>query len=62
MVEECGGVGLDIPQWLLTLEDEVDRVRRPHFERDEQELLAEVLPQKPLTQEQLEDLLGDWSD
>ena len=62
MVEECGGVGLDIPQWLLSLEDEVDRVRRPPFDRDEQELLSEVLPQMPLTQEQLEELLNDWSD
>ena len=62
MVEECGGVGLDIPPWLITLEEEVDRVRRPAFERDEHDLLAEVLPQTALTQEQLEELLNDWSD
>jgi hypothetical protein len=62
MVHECGGVGLDIPPWLLALEDEVERARRPQYERDEQELLSDVLPQIPLTQEQLEELLSDWSD
>ena len=62
MARDCGGVGLDIPPWLLALEDEVQRVKRPHHLRDEEELLADTIGQIALTQEELEELLSEWSE
>jgi len=62
MVRECGGVGLDVPAWLLALEEAVERATRPRYDRDEEELLAEVVRQVSLDQEHLEELLDDWTE
>ncbi len=62
MVRECGGVGLDVPAWLLALEDEVERVRRPVYEREEQQWLADALGQVCFTSEEFEQLLNGWTD
>jgi hypothetical protein len=61
LARECGGVGLDVPPWLIALEEEVIRARRADFDRDEEELLADVIPQVRLSFEQLETLLRHWT-
>lgn len=61
LARECGGVGLDVPPWLIALEEEVVRARRADFDRDEEELLADVIPQVRLSFEQLETLLRQWT-
>jgi hypothetical protein len=55
------GVGLDVPTWLMALEDEVEQVRNPLHRHAEREELRARIPQSPLTldeaQEQLDQLL-----
>lgn len=55
------GVGLDVPTWLMALEDEVEQVRNPLHRHAEREELRARIPQRPLTldeaQEQLDQLL-----
>jgi hypothetical protein len=62
LVDECGGVGLDVPPWLLALEEEVIRARRPVYERDEDELLAAVIPQRRLSSRELDQLIEEWEN
>lgn len=62
LARECGGVGLDVPTWLLMLDEEVERARRPDYDRDEEELLAEVIPQVVLSYEELEATMREWTE
>ena len=50
LTREPTGVGLDVPAWLVALEEEVEQVLRPSYQQQEES--AEFVPQVLLTQRQ----------
>lgn len=61
LTREPTGVGLDVPAWLVALEEEVDLTLRPSHERQDEADLAAILPPKLLTQEQAKQQLDQWT-
>ncbi len=61
LAREPTGVGLDVPMWISSLEDEVDRSRRPRHKRTWEEELKSAIPPKPLTLEETQTQLDAWS-
>ena len=55
------GVGFDVPAWLVALEDEVDRVRLPLWERDDYDELCASVPPIRLSHDEIQEKLDDWS-
>jgi len=53
MMKEPTGVGLDIPAWLLMLEEEVDRVLRNNRNVPQLQRLEKAVPVVPVTHQQL---------
>ncbi len=51
---EPTGVGLDMPRWILILEDEVERVRGHHWEYGIREEVVQYFPQRTLSRHQLQ--------
>jgi len=56
------GVGFDVPAWLVALEDEVERVRLPHWERDDYDELRVSVPQIKLTNDEIQEKLDEYSE
>ena len=56
------GVGFDVPAWLVALEDEVERVRLPHWERDDYDELRVSVPPIRLSHDDIQVQLDDWSE
>jgi hypothetical protein len=54
------GVGLDVPEWLEALEDEVDRLIVKEMRDGDPPHIDELMPQMPITYEQVEDQVGEW--
>jgi hypothetical protein len=61
LTREPTGVGLDVPAWLVALEEEVDMALRPRHLRDEEADLAAILPPRLLTHEQAKAQLDQWT-
>lgn len=61
LTREPTGVGLDVPAWLVALEEEVDLTLRPSHERQNESDLAAILPPKLLTQEEAKQQLDLWT-
>ncbi|WP_254510741.1 hypothetical protein [Anatilimnocola floriformis] len=61
LTREPTGVGLDVPAWLVALEEEVDEILRPTHERQEEADLAAILPPVLLTIEQAKQQLDQWT-
>ena len=61
LTREPTGVGLDVPAWLVALEEEVDLVLRPVHERRREEDLAQIIPPVLLTLAQARRQLDQWS-
>ena len=55
MMREPTGVGLDIPAWLLMLEEEVDRVLHNNRNAPLVQRLEKAVPVIPITRQQLQD-------
>ena len=55
MMREPTGVGLDIPAWLLMLEEEVDRVLHNNRNSPQVQRLERAVPVIPVTHQQLLD-------
>jgi hypothetical protein len=55
LTAEPTGVGLDVPPWLETLEDEVERSQRTMFELEDEAAL--LVPQRALTRHQAQEQL-----
>ena len=55
MMREPTGVGLDIPAWLLMLEEEVDRVLHNNRNAPQVQRLERAVPAIPITFQQLQD-------
>lgn len=60
LARESGGVGLDLPPWLMALEEEVQLACCPLYQRDDDHRLAEAIPKVKLTAEEIDDQLNDW--
>ena len=61
LTREPTGVGLDVPAWLVALEEEVDDVLRPIHERRRDEDLATLIPATMLTLRQARKQLKEWT-
>ncbi|WP_425615009.1 hypothetical protein NA78x_004897 [Anatilimnocola sp. NA78] len=61
LTREPTGVGLDVPAWLVALEEEVDLSLRPTHQRQDEEDLAAILPPRLLTFEQAKQQLDQWT-
>jgi len=60
LAEDPTGVGLDIPGWLLALDEEVESVWHPEF--DPRETAADCIPLAPLTPEKIKSQFVTWRD
>jgi hypothetical protein len=54
------GVGLDVPEWLEALEDEVDRLIVKEMRDGDPPHIDELMPQMPITYEQIEEQVSEW--
>ncbi len=61
LTREPTGVGLDIPPWLLALEEEVETVRDPTHHRDSSAAPHAIIPPVRLGLEELQQQLDEWS-
>lgn len=61
LTREPTGVGLDVPAWLVALEEEVDLALRPTHQRQHEEDLAAILPPRLLTVDQAKQQLDQWT-
>ena len=61
LLKQPSGVGFEPPAWLLSLEEEVRRVRREARLVDEQQLFESLLPAVDLTIEDVQDQIEAWS-
>jgi len=59
LTREPTGVGLDVPAWLVALEEEVDLALRPAHERQDDDL-AGALPRVLLTEAEAREQLDRW--
>ena len=59
---EPTGSGLDLPDWILDLHNEVNRVRRPGYLRQSTLRHQQAVPSLPLTLEEIDSLLSEWSE
>jgi hypothetical protein len=60
LTREPTGVGLDVPAWLVALEEQVDRIRQPKHQRNDDDYFRGVLPQLLLSAEGIEQQLLAW--
>jgi hypothetical protein len=58
---EPTGVGLDVPAWLVALEEEVEDAFRPAYQQREDRDLATVIPPILLTYDQARAQLDVWA-
>jgi hypothetical protein len=61
LMKEPTGVGLDVPAWLEAIEEEVERVSEPDFERDLASELESLVPQQTLSLEHIQQQLEKWA-
>ncbi len=62
LTHEPTGVGLDVPAWIVGLEEEVEHALRPEHEHHRDEHLASVIPAVPLTQKQARKQIDTWAN
>jgi len=58
LADDPTGVGFDLPEWLQTLDEEVDRVRH----RDDVDVMEAIVPQERLSLAEVEDQLNHWNE
>lgn len=61
LTREPTGVGLDVPAWLVALEEEVEDALRPEYQRRHEQELAGILPALLLTFDQAKQQLDAWA-
>jgi hypothetical protein len=61
LTREPTGVGLDVPAWLVALEEEVDDALEPTYEQWREQDLALVLPPLLLSFDEARQQLDEWS-
>jgi hypothetical protein len=60
LTREPTGVGLDLPAWLVALEEEVEQAFMPPHELDDTGL-ASIIPTEALSPQEVERQLDEWS-
>lgn len=60
LTREPTGVGLDLPAWLMALEEEVETARRPAHEKHDQTLQA-IIPYAVLPPQEVRRQLDEWT-
>lgn len=60
LTREPTGVGLDLPVWLVALEEEVEQARRPAHEKSDPSLQA-IIPYTVLSRSEVKRQLDEWS-
>jgi hypothetical protein len=61
LTREPTGVGLDVPAWIVALEEEVDRSRRPTHQHTWEEELKASIPAQLMTLEEVQNQLDSWT-
>jgi hypothetical protein len=61
LTREPTGVGLDVPAWLVALEEEVEQTLRPEHQKRQDDELARLVPLVLLTQQQARKQLDQWA-
>jgi hypothetical protein len=61
LTREPTGAGLDVPAWLVALEDEVGSVAQRNLEKDHLAELDAMVPQTTLSLEETQRQLDEWS-
>ncbi|MGD9720062.1 MAG: hypothetical protein AB7O59_02470 [Pirellulales bacterium] len=60
MAQEPTGVGLEVPAWIIALEQEVEQIQRGAVSGDRADGVRQLLPQKPLSVEEVQRQLSGW--
>lgn len=60
LTREPSGVGLDVPAWLMALEEEVEVASQPEWESDPSAELDAMIPQNKLSLEEIQRMLKKW--
>jgi hypothetical protein len=60
LMRDPTGAGLDLPSWLLALEEEVDIVRRQNHKTAQRSPLDAILPPVPLSLDEIRMELDEW--
>nr|WP_052303608.1 hypothetical protein [Pirellula staleyi] len=61
LTREPTGVGLDVPAWLVALEEEVENVQRPAYQKRSDDDLAAFIPPVLLSLDQSRKQIEEWS-
>src|SRR5688500_19174877 len=61
LTREPTGVGLDVPAWLVALEEEVDDALRQEYQRRHEQELTAILPSIFLSYDQARVQLDEWA-
>ena len=54
------GAGLEVPSWLIALEEEIELLRYPDYIKHDEKRLREVIPQTQLSFHELQQQLTWW--
>ena len=61
-MQEPSGAGLDVPAWLMALEDTVQAVKNEQITPIYQTVEARMLPPQQLSTEQIEETIRTWHE
>jgi hypothetical protein len=61
LTREPTGVGLDVPAWLVALEEEVEQALRPEHQRRQDDEISRIIPLVLLSQQQARKQLDQWA-
>lgn len=60
LLENPSGAGLEVPSWLIALEEEIELLRYPDYIKHDEKRLREVIPQTQLSFHELQQQLTWW--
>ena len=60
LTEKSSGSGIDVPSWIVALEDEIELLRYPDYVRYDEKRIRDVIPQKLLSIEEVDRQLQLW--
>lgn len=60
LLEVPSGAGLEVPSWLIALEEEIELLRYPDYIKHDEKRLREVIPQTKLSYDELQQQLTWW--
>ncbi|MCH2368926.1 MAG: hypothetical protein MK324_00095 [Pirellulales bacterium] len=60
LLENPSGAGLEVPSWLIALEEEIEVLRYPNYIKHDEKRMREVIPQTKLSYDELQQQLTWW--